>query len=74
MERVMAAASIPALILGCEVSGDPYAALAGRAKALVLPTVTGLVIGRSLLYPPGDDVAGAVDNAVGPFDVLPAMK
>ena len=74
MERVMAASTIPALILGCEVSGAPYAALAGRAKALVLPTVTGLVIGRSLLYPPGDDVAGAVDNAVGPFDVLPAMK
>jgi len=23
------------------------------------------VIGRSLLYPPGDDVAAAVDDAVG---------
>lgn len=65
MERVMAASTIPALILGGEVSDDPYAALAGWAKALALRTLRGLVIGRSLLYPPGDDVAGAVDNAVG---------
>ena len=34
------------------------------SKALDLPTVQGLVIGRSLLYPPGGDVAGAVDRAV----------
>ena len=65
MERVMAASTLPALILGGEVSEDPDAALAGWANALVLPTVRGLVIGRSLLYPPGDDVAAAVDNAVG---------
>jgi hypothetical protein len=65
MERVMAALSIPVLILDGEVSGDPYAALAGSAKALVLPTVRGLVIGRSLLYPPGDDVVGAVDRRGG---------
>jgi hypothetical protein len=37
----------------------------GWAKALALPTVRGLVIGRSLLYPPDDDVAAAVDNAAG---------
>ena len=65
MERVMAASSLPTLILGGEVSDDPYAALSGWAKALSLPTVRGLVIGRSLLFPPGDDVAMAVDNAVG---------
>jgi hypothetical protein len=65
MERVMAASSLPTLILGGEVSDDPYAALSGWAKALCLPTVRGLVIGRSLLFPPGDDVAVAVDNAVG---------
>lgn len=65
MERVMTASSLPALILGGEVSDDPYAALSGWAKALSLPTVRGLVIGRSLLFPPGDDVAVAVDNAVG---------
>ena len=65
MERVMAATTLPALILGGEVSADAEAAYAQWAKALALPTVQGLVIGRSLLYPPGGDVAGAVDRAVG---------
>lgn len=65
MERAMAATTLPALILGGEVAADPDAAYASWAKALALPTVQGLVIGRSLLYPPGDDVAGAVDAAVG---------
>ncbi|QTE30088.1 Cgl0159 family (beta/alpha)8-fold protein [Pengzhenrongella sicca] len=65
MERVMAASTMPALILGGAVSDDPDAALAGWAAALALPTVRGLVIGRSLLYPPGGDVASAVDDAVG---------
>jgi hypothetical protein len=32
--------------------------------ALRLPTVHGLVAGRTLLYPPDDDVAAAVDAAV----------
>ncbi|MFI0454612.1 hypothetical protein [Actinomadura sp. 6N118] len=44
---------------------DPDAALAGWQKALALPTVRGLVIGRSLLYPRGGDVAAAVDAAAG---------
>jgi hypothetical protein len=30
-----------------------------------MPSVHGLVAGRTLLFPPGDDVAGAVDAAVG---------
>lgn len=64
MERVMAATTLPALILGGEVSNDRDRALTGWQKALSIPTVQGLVIGRSLLYPPGDDVAGAVDAAV----------
>jgi hypothetical protein len=64
MERVMAASTLPALLLGGEVADDPDAALAGWQRALLLPTVRGLVVGRSLLYPPDDDVAGAVDAAV----------
>jgi hypothetical protein len=64
MERVMAASTLPALLLGGEVRRDADAALAGWRKALALPTVKGLVVGRSLLYPPGDDVAAAVDAAV----------
>ena len=68
MERVMAATTLPALILGGEVAGDQRdqdAAFANWSKALALPTVQGLVIGRSLLFPPNDDVAAAVDAAVG---------
>jgi hypothetical protein len=64
MERVMAATTLPALILGGEVSEDADGAYTQWSKALDLPTVQGLVIGRSLLYPPGGDVAGAVDRAV----------
>ena len=64
MERVMAATTLPALILGGEVVADADATYAQWSKALDLPTVQGLVIGRSLLYPPGGDVAGAVDRAV----------
>jgi hypothetical protein len=65
MERAMAATTLPALILGGEVAEDQDAAFESWRKALDLPTVQGLVIGRSLLYPPGDDVAAAVDAAVG---------
>jgi hypothetical protein len=64
MERVMAATTLPALLLGGEVSSAQDAAFESWRKALKLPTVQGLVIGRSLLYPPGDDVAAAVDTAV----------
>jgi hypothetical protein len=65
MERVMSCTTLPALLLGGEVSADPEAALQSWQKALQLPTVRGLVIGRSLLYPPDDDVAAAVDAMVG---------
>jgi hypothetical protein len=64
MERVMAASTLPALLLGGEVSDDQDAALARWRKALALPGVMGLVAGRTMLYPPGDDVAAAVDAAV----------
>jgi hypothetical protein len=64
MARAMEATTLPALVLGGEVSSDQDAAFASWRKALELPTVQGLVIGRSLLFPPDDDVAGAVDAAV----------
>ena len=64
MEQVMAASTLPALLLGGEVPDDPESAFAGWHKALRLPNVLGLVAGRSLLYPADDDVAGAVDTAV----------
>jgi hypothetical protein len=64
MERVMAASTLPALLLGGEVADDPRAARDGWRRAMRLPTVRGLVVGRSLLYPADGDVAGAVDAAV----------
>ena len=63
MERVLAASTLPALLLGGEVT-DAGAAFASWGRALRLPTAQGLVVGRSLLYPAGGDVAGAVDKAV----------
>ncbi|HUL27031.1 MAG TPA: aldolase [Streptosporangiaceae bacterium] len=65
MERVMAASTLPALLLGGEVPDDPEVAFAGWRKALRLPNVMGLLAGRSLLYPAHGDVAAAVDAAVG---------
>jgi hypothetical protein len=65
MPRVMAASTLPALILGGEVPDDPETTYHRWQQALRLPTVKGLVIGRSLLYPRDGDVAGAVDTAVG---------
>jgi len=64
MERVMAATTLPALLLGGEVRAAQDEVFESWRKALGLPTVQGLVIGRSLLYPPDDDVASAVDTAV----------
>lgn len=65
MERVMATTTLPALILGGEVKKDKDESLALWQKALAIPTVRGLVIGRSLLFPPSGDVVAAVDEAVG---------
>ncbi|MFD5749525.1 aldolase [Streptomyces sp. NPDC127033] len=63
MERVLASSTLPVLLLGGEVK-DAEAAFAAWQKALALPTVQGLIVGRSLLYPADGDVAGAVDRAV----------
>ncbi|MDA8369320.1 MAG: aldolase [Nocardiopsaceae bacterium] len=65
MERVMAASTLPALLLGGDISADPEATFARWGAALKLPTVKGLAVGRSLLYPADDDVVSAVDTAVG---------
>lgn len=67
MERVLAATTLPVLLLGGEVGGtaDAEAAYGAWHRALRLPGVQGLVVGRSLLYPADRDVAGAVDRAVG---------
>jgi hypothetical protein len=63
MELVMAATTLP-LLLGGDPSGDPEHTYAQWKRALDLPSVRGLVVGRALLYPPDGDVAAAVDAAV----------
>ena len=57
-------ATLAALLLGGEVSADQNAAFDRWHKALQMPSVHGLVVGRTLLFPSDDDVAGAVDTAV----------
>jgi hypothetical protein len=64
MEQVLAASTLPAVLLGGEVPDDPDAAFAAFERVLSLPTAKGLVVGRSLLYPTDGDVVGAVDRAV----------
>jgi hypothetical protein len=63
MERVMEATTLPTLLLGGDLVGDPDEAYASWGKALQLPNVYGLAVGRTVLYPPDDDVAAAVDAA-----------
>ena len=64
MERVMSATTLPTLLLGGDPAAAPEETYAGWRAALALPAVRGLVVGRTILYPPDDDVAGAVDTAV----------
>jgi hypothetical protein len=64
MERVMDATTLPTLLLGGDPSNSPEETYDSWAAALALPAVRGLVVGRTLLYPPDDDVATAVDTAV----------
>ncbi|WP_327085395.1 deoxyribose-phosphate aldolase [Nonomuraea sp. NBC_01738] len=65
MERVMSATTLPTLLLGGDPGQAADEAFAAWGKALRLPGARGLVVGRALLYPPGDDVAAAVDTAAG---------
>ncbi|MFH8792491.1 deoxyribose-phosphate aldolase [Streptomyces sp. NPDC017941] len=68
MARVMETSTLPAVLLGGDVAGNPGdtdTAYEKWREALRLPTVQGLVAGRTLLYPPDGDVAGAVDTAAG---------
>jgi hypothetical protein len=65
MAQVMEASTLPAVLLGGDLGDDSEAAYEKWRGALQLPTVHGLVAGRTLLYPADGDVAGAVDTAVG---------
>jgi DhnA family fructose-bisphosphate aldolase class Ia len=63
MERVMDATTLPTLLLGGDPEGAPDDTYAAWEAALALPSVRGLVVGRTMLYPADDDVANAVDTA-----------
>lgn len=63
MERVMESTTMPTLLLGGDPT-DPEEAFSSWEKALSLPSVRGLIVGRTLLYPPDDDVSSAVATAV----------
>ena len=65
MERVMTATTLPTLLLGGDPKGSDDEVFASWGRALGLPGVRGLVVGRSLLFPQNDDVAAAVDVAAG---------
>ncbi|MER8004384.1 deoxyribose-phosphate aldolase [Streptomyces sp. NPDC094149] len=65
MGEVLETSTLPAVLLGGEVGDDQEAAYERWRKALRLPTVTGMVVGRSLLYPAEGGVETAVDTAVG---------
>jgi len=63
MERVAAATTMPVLLLGGEPGAALDATFSSWQHALAQPGVRGLVVGRTLLYPPDDDVIAAVDTA-----------
>ncbi|MCT2591030.1 deoxyribose-phosphate aldolase [Streptomyces sp. N2-109] len=65
MAQVMASSTLPAVLLGGDVDGDQEGTYERWREALRLPTVQGLVAGRSLLYPVDGKVEEAVDTAVG---------
>lgn len=63
MERVMQSTTLPTLILGGEVRGDQQRLYRRWEHAMTLPGVRGLVVGRSLLYPPDGDLGSAITTA-----------
>lgn len=65
MAESLEASTLPVVLLGGEVGRDQEGAYERWRKALRLPTVQGMVVGRSLLYPAGGSVEAAVDTVVG---------
>lgn len=63
MERVMAATTLPTLLLGGDNGTSPDETFASWQHALTLPGVRGLTVGRTLLYPQDGNVSAAIDTA-----------
>jgi hypothetical protein len=62
-DTVFGATTLPCVVLGGAPGPDPERDLASWGRTLRQPAVRGLVVGRTLLYPPDHDVAGAVEAA-----------
>jgi hypothetical protein len=71
---VFAATTLPCVVLGGVPGPDPAKDLESWGKALTQPTVRGLVVGRSLLYPPDGDVGVAVAAAASVLRAAAAPK
>lgn len=63
VERMMAATTLPGLILGGAPGPDPEATYTSWERAMRVPNVRGLVVGRALLFPQDGDVVRAIDRA-----------
>ena len=62
-ERLLSATTLPVVLLGGDPGKDRDATYRRWAASMELPQVRGLVVGRTLLYPPDGDVRAAVDAA-----------
>lgn len=64
MERVMAATTLPTVILGGDPGNDSDGLFSDWAHAMTIDGVVGLMVGRSLLYPQSGSTHDAVARAV----------
>lgn len=65
MREVAGATSMPILMLGGDPGSDAEATFARWSAAMREPNVRGLVAGRALLYPHGEETEKAVERAAG---------
>lgn len=63
IDRVMAATTLPTLLLGGDPGSDPDATYEGWRRALRILHVRGLVVGRALLHPKDGDVTTVFKRA-----------
>lgn len=74
MADVMAATTLPALLLGGDPTDDPDRIYTTWRHALAVPGVRGLVVGRALLYPRDGDVSAAVGTAAAMVHAYPLRE
>ena len=63
-ERMMAATTLPALLLGGDPGDRAIEMVEGWRRAMTIPNVRGLVVGRSLIFPADGEIEKWVDAAV----------